>query len=1559
MKIIFAKTAKCGSPKTTRAVFGMAVDRQYESSMLNQPSVKKPNDFVKRLAQSLLLSGLIGFVLLAGPRANAMYDPGTYNANDPAYPVTYSEAQKAAQLVAGTNMMNAIIAAANSGATNYTIPPGVYRIYGGYYTLNNLTQSFTINCSNVEMWLVADTNLNSLNWIHINNCSNVSVLGPITFDSDNRIICQGTVESWNAANGTINLQIMPGYNPTNFWDISHPANANSGGMCWHYNTNGVCLTKPAVLTSTNYDPGDLTQVQINVGTGYFTSGAGNLLHVGDMILDRCWYCNERDPVILQNNNQKVVLSGLQCYDGAMWFIGGANTLLMTNCSTYREPGGNELGGGEEIWDFYANNVVFDGCNNGPAWDDGIDCQGTISDKYVVGMLSSNVAVLQDAPPTGTLLTFFRGENWMPEGQAKVALPPALITNTGTLQFSNLLSAFNAEHSWWPNAQGSITTSTPLYAVTLDRNFNVAPYSIEERSDGLAQSGVVNNCYFADMNAAEVLMNGFQSLVITSNLFERGSASAIWCQLSRFWMPGGPVPRNTTVACNTFNDCPGTYGGANNYSDTVLIGEDSVGSPAQQVCGNINIVGNVFTNSAANDISVFNCYNVNISSNISYGCQPPTSSGMVQYETVANASIFVAACSNVLVQGNQLLNPTPYCTNTVEIGPFVSDLTGSDLATAEFSTNGTWYDTGWNPTNQFVTYNMVSPLQCPQAIYTFDGNTLDSSGYGRNGTAIANFNNGVGLTYPAYVAGKLAGTQAISLNGGSVNLPCSVGVTNFSIAMWVKTTATSGDLCFGDIPGYTYDFGVALNGSKFAMFIGNPAVSGDTWLLSTKSINDGNWHHCVAEWNCGTGAMSVYVDGVLSGSLTGPAGVRWATLGFQNVGYGDRSQPLTISLSSGAVADLQLYNYLISTAEISALYNLQPPPAPATPTGLAATAGNNQVVLNWNPPTGATGFNLYRSLTSGGSYAMIATNVNAISYTDSGLANGTTYYYEVAATNSGGASANSAAVSATPQANPLVMAPTGLSATSVTTSQINLGWVDNSGGTAGFEVERSYDRVNFYPVGSVDPGITTFTDSGLVTGATYYYQVAAREGLASSPASPILTVTTLPQPPTGLSAQTGNGEVDLSWTASLGAAAYNVSRSTTNGGPYVTVASVSGTSFIDASVTNGVTYYYVVTATAGNAISANSGQVSATPEPALPVALYSFEGNVLDSSGNENNGANSGAVFVAGKIGEAASFNGSSAYVTIPKSIGVAGSGFTIAFWIKTTETGGGGQWYQGDGLVDGEVGGVTTDFGTALVGSKFALGIGQPDTTLTSAKSINDGNWHYVAGTWNMTSGTMQIYVDGNLDSTGTGPTGPRTATPNLIIGKTTDAAQYFNGLEDEVRLYTNVLTAAEIGVLAGLPPGAPIGLNAIAGAGQLALNWNAVPDATGYNLYRSQISGGPYTDIVTNTGSLNYADANVRDGQTYYYVVTAVDANGESATSAEVNATPLAPPTLNIMTSGGMLTVSWSGWAGDWQLNEATNLTPPVVWSPVTNTVGSSNGLFNVNLPVGSGEQFFRLNSP
>src|SRR5882724_9211822 len=91
-------------------------------------------------------------------------------------------------------------------------------------------------------------------------------------------------------------------------------------------------------------------------------------------------------------------------------------------------------------------------------------------------------------------------------------------------------------------------------------------------------------------------------------------------------------------------------------------------------------------------------------------------------------------------------------------------------------------------------------------------------------------------------------------------------------------------------------------------------------------------------------------------------------------------------------------------------------APASPSGLTATAGDAQVSLTWTATSGATTYNVKRGTVSGGPYTTVS-SPSATTFTDTGRTNGTLYYYVVSAVNTYGESANSAQASATPAAAP--------------------------------------------------------------------------------------------------------------------------------------------------------------------------------------------------------------------------------------------------------------------------------------------------------------------------------------------------------------------------------------------------------------------------------------------------------------------------------------------------------------------------------------------------------------
>ncbi len=110
----------------------------------------------------------------------------------------------------------------------------------------------------------------------------------------------------------------------------------------------------------------------------------------------------------------------------------------------------------------------------------------------------------------------------------------------------------------------------------------------------------------------------------------------------------------------------------------------------------------------------------------------------------------------------------------------------------------------------------------------------------------------------------------------------------------------------------------------------------------------------------------------------------------------------------------------------------------------------------------------------------------------------------------------------------------------------------------------------------------------------------------------------PEVPAHLTATAGDGVVTLTWTASTDATGYNVKRATTDGGPYAQLAQLAAsasTGYTDSSVTNGTTYYYVVTTLTAAGESANSAQVSALPgapseSPAVPTNLAATPGDAM-------------------------------------------------------------------------------------------------------------------------------------------------------------------------------------------------------------------------------------------------------------------------------------------------------------------------------------------------------------
>jgi calcineurin-like phosphoesterase family protein/purple acid phosphatase-like protein/fibronectin type III domain protein len=197
----------------------------------------------------------------------------------------------------------------------------------------------------------------------------------------------------------------------------------------------------------------------------------------------------------------------------------------------------------------------------------------------------------------------------------------------------------------------------------------------------------------------------------------------------------------------------------------------------------------------------------------------------------------------------------------------------------------------------------------------------------------------------------------------------------------------------------------------------------------------------------------------------------------------------------------------ATSDYFSLVKDSPSPPPA-PGNLAASAvSNDRIDLAWTDnSTDESGFKIEQS-TDGVNFNQIATvGANVTGYSSTGLSPTTTYSYRVRAFNAAGDSAYSNVATATTAA-PLA-APTGLTATPVSKSQINLNWTDNADDEVGFRIERSTDGTSFTQIGTVGPNVTTFASTGLQRNRRYYYRVRATDNFGDSAYSNIATARTL-------------------------------------------------------------------------------------------------------------------------------------------------------------------------------------------------------------------------------------------------------------------------------------------------------------------------------------------------------------------------------------------------------------------------------------------------------------------
>jgi titin len=589
--------------------------------------------------------------------------------------------------------------------------------------------------------------------------------------------------------------------------------------------------------------------------------------------------------------------------------------------------------------------------------------------------------------------------------------------------------------------------------------------------------------------------------------------------------------------------------------------------------------------------------------------------------------------------------------------------------------------------------------------------------------------------------------------------------------------------------------------------------------------------------------------------------------------------------------------------------------PGTPSNVLATAGALQATISWNAVSGATGYNVKRSTTSGTGYTTLVSSptTNASPYVDTGLAGSTTYYYMVSAINTIATCQSENDSLETSVTTSGVCAPPAAPTITATPNDgiVTLSWAAATGAVS-YSVARSLTtETGYVTIATVTTG-TTFTDSNVTSGTTYYYVVTASNGTCNSgnsnEASTAPTCTP-PAVPTGLTATAVNGSVILTWTASIGASSYSIYKNTTGSSTYTLVNSTAQVTFTDSSVVNDTKYYYVVTASNGSCSSANSMQVTVTPAcvpPSAPTVTATPSNGKVTLSWTAPTGATSYVVYRGSTSG-----GESTTPIAMPTTTSYVDSNVSNNMTYYYVVAAANGTCSSGQSTEVSAMpvctppsvpGTLTATPGDAKVSLSWdpptSWGSAGTDTYAISRKTGSGGIYTVIVAAQAGTS-----YTDSN----------------GLLNGTT----YYYKVSANNGTCSSDFNTEASATPVAVCSQGAPSDVAAsITVSTQVNITWtasNPVPTG-GYDIGRSTTSGTGYTNVghVNNTTlntTLTFTDSDTAllIGTTYFYEVTANGSCSASSTPDSIILTCQTPgvPSPSASNSAGKITIEWNSTTG------------------------------------------------
>jgi fibronectin type 3 domain-containing protein len=404
------------------------------------------------------------------------------------------------------------------------------------------------------------------------------------------------------------------------------------------------------------------------------------------------------------------------------------------------------------------------------------------------------------------------------------------------------------------------------------------------------------------------------------------------------------------------------------------------------------------------------------------------------------------------------------------------------------------------------------------------------------------------------------------------------------------------------------------------------------------------------------------------------------------------------------------------------------------------------------------------------------------------------------------------------------------------------------------------------------------NSGTYNGTALNHYTSINSWILATDATGVTaTVPAAPSVPVITTSTTG---ISLTWPAVSGATNYLLQRSTSSSGPFVGIASQEMTTFLDRNATPGTTYYYQVRAMNAAGPGDPSPAVSVTAPTTVPnvssgLSLrYAFDGSRAESSGGPSVTVTGTESYVAGELNQALAFDGTSTYATLPTLTSADYREFTATAWIWQSSTSDWQRFFDLGNSTSNYI--ILTRVGTMLRFDICQNGVLQ--ILQTTAPPLD--RWVHVAVTF--TGNWATLYLNGSpVKSIFYSINPSQISMTQNYLGKSRFSDPLLKGRLDDVRFYTRGLSNAEINSLVmNAPPLKPFDVSGGGFGTKAGLQWSSVVNATSYSVKRSTTSGGPYTVIASGLTSTSYWDTTVQSGTTYYYIVTATNAQGESPAS-------------------------------------------------------------------------------